>query len=135
MANDPNTQDGFVVENGAIVLRDGGGRAAASIPLIGITATRVQRSYKWPADAWASIAIGIISLAVIPLVPEVNPMSSIVLTLVLVALGLFIGLRTKPLYKLIVTSGGNETIAITDTDRARIEAAGADLERLRTTPQ
>lgn len=123
---------GWEVEDGAIVLPGGGTYTLKPqpIPLATITATRIQRLRRWSNDALFCIAIGIGTSALGLVVPDFG-LTTFVLGFALIAIGLLIALFTKPVYALIVSSGGAETVVAKDPNRATLEAASAALDRLR----
>lgn len=130
-----NAPDDWLVENGTIVLPAGDtGEPARTIPLTAVTATRIQRHIKWPMDARICIAIGVIN-NVLALIVSGFGAATFVVGFALIAIGLFMALRAKPVYRLLVSSGGTEIIAAQGSDKAAIEAAGAALDRLRTQPE
>lgn len=131
MADGP-TQEHWEVENGAIVLPGGGAYTLKPqpIPLAAITATRIQRLGRLSNDALFCIAIGLGTSAIGLVIPDFG-LTTFVLGFALIAIGLLIALLTRPVYALIVSSGGAETVVTKHIDKATVEAASASLDRLR----
>ncbi|MET3897757.1 hypothetical protein ABIB57_001703 [Devosia sp. UYZn731] len=131
-----DARDGWQVENGAIVLPGGGTYTLKPqpIPLDAITGTRIERHGRWSNDALFCIAVGLGTSALGLVVPDFG-LTTFVLGFALIAVGLLIALLTRPVYALIVTSGGANTILTKHTDKATVEAASASLDQLRAQRQ
>jgi uncharacterized protein DUF6232 len=126
--------EGWFVQDGAIVLYGGNAnyQTVDTIPLAEISATRLLRTVKWPTDAMICVAIGLVNIAVALVFAVEASASAFALGLLLIAIGVFMRLRTKPVYRIMAMRNGTEIEVAQGTDKARIEAARAGLDRLRT---